>query len=149
MKKILRTSYSHEMVAFTHCILFTCYTREQNTTCKGHLAYVSKGRNSGGGHFQNRRGPKFWVLFHFYVTISNFFPILTFRGCRSRCSPKKCSLPNAPQKTLSKKCSPEKNAPLQNALHQNAPRKKMLPRKKCSSEKIHMSIESTIGKSWE
>ena len=26
-------------MAFTHCILFTCYTREQNTTCKGHLAF--------------------------------------------------------------------------------------------------------------
>ena len=26
-------------MAFTRCILFTCYTREQNTTCKGHLAF--------------------------------------------------------------------------------------------------------------
>ena len=26
-------------MAFTHCILFTRYTREQNTTCKGHLAF--------------------------------------------------------------------------------------------------------------
>ena len=30
--------------------------------------YVSKGWNSGG--------PPFWVLLHFYVTISKFFPIL-------------------------------------------------------------------------
>ena len=26
-------------MAFTRCILFTRYTREQNTTCKGHLAF--------------------------------------------------------------------------------------------------------------
>ena len=26
-------------MAFTGCILFTRYTREQNTTCKGHLAF--------------------------------------------------------------------------------------------------------------
>ena len=26
-------------MAFTRCILFTHYTREQNTTCKGHLAF--------------------------------------------------------------------------------------------------------------
>ena len=26
-------------MAFTCCILFTRYTREQNTTCKGHLAF--------------------------------------------------------------------------------------------------------------
>ena len=33
----------------------------------------------GGMDFQNRWGgpPKFWVLLHFYVTISKFFPILT------------------------------------------------------------------------
>ena len=34
----------------------------------------------GGMDFQNRWGgpPKFWVLLHFYVTISKFFPILAF-----------------------------------------------------------------------
>ena len=26
-------------MAFTRCILFTRFTREQNTTCKGHLAF--------------------------------------------------------------------------------------------------------------
>ena len=26
-------------MAFTRCILFTRYTREQNTTCKDHLAF--------------------------------------------------------------------------------------------------------------
>ena len=26
-------------MAFTHCILCTRYTREQNTTCKGHLSF--------------------------------------------------------------------------------------------------------------
>ena len=38
----------------------------------------------GGMDFQNCWGaPKFWVLLHFYVTISKFFPILTFlRGGR-------------------------------------------------------------------
>ena len=39
----------------------------------------------GGMDFQNRWGgpPKFWVLLHFYVTISKFFPILTsLRGGR-------------------------------------------------------------------
>ena len=69
-----------------------------------------------------------------------------------RCSPNKCSPPNAPHKMLSKKCSPkqnaplkmlpktkcssEKNAPRQNALHQNAPRKKMLPEKNAPQEKM-------------
>ena len=39
----------------------------------------------GGMDFQNRWGgpPKFWVLLHFYVTISKIFPILTsLRGGR-------------------------------------------------------------------
>ena len=48
--------------------------------------------------------------------------------CRSRCFPKKCSLPNAPQKMLSKKCSTK----------QNAPQNKMLPREKCSPSKCSL-----------
>ena len=46
-----------------------------------------------------------------------------------RCSPNKCSPPNAPRKMLSKKCSPK----------QNAPQNKMLLGKKCSPSKCSPS----------
>ena len=32
-------TFFQDQMAFTRCILFTRFTREQNTTCKGHLAF--------------------------------------------------------------------------------------------------------------
>ena len=54
---------------FSKCAFLYTYT----------LAYIKSGRSSGGLFLKNFKGvPYFWVLLHFYVTISNFFQISVF-----------------------------------------------------------------------
>ena len=62
-------------MAFTRCILFTRFTREQNTTCKGHLAFqkVIYSRESAihsfsypnihSFYYECRKGTMLWLPF--------------------------------------------------------------------------------------